>query len=468
MQPIEHDIPELMQWLLGAFRLVDLHDTARTPNTSQLSVPLERPGGEFKGLWLDVGIQLLQYLTEKELEQPGNYVSIDPFMDDLAIRHPNLTSEDILFVVRQLSRPTQVWCRPGERFEEGGVCFSTKDTCLIDRTRTGELLRLTKRGQQVMQVAQMANEWLYSGNVAEGILKAVKWGDFGKAVSLCRQMVRNIISEAEQLNEAVEQPGLAKLRSFYLETRDQYHETISEAQIVLSAAKDLLQTSETRDRFKKYSLKQGPNQVIWMDLELGLKELTQALEAFLRQFSDCISEMQRRDTGLVKSIDFAELAKKIATEPMGGEQIDYAIKLLIPEPPQTFAPAPYDLKEMIVLQNRGAKSERITLPPPDPDSHEIFERFLDRNSSQIIEMLNNGPLGISDICEQGLLPQNSIKIVENIISEFNAPPSFMVGNTMVEICLLGNTHIQFPDGEIFGGNIALKIADEIKGDRHAG
>jgi len=178
-----HEVPEAILWLLGAFRLVDLHDSSRTPGSTTQNIPLARPGNEQKGLWLDIGLQLLNYLVEKDLEQPGNYASIRPFIEDLTQRHSALCEEDILFVVRQLSRPTEVWMRPGERDEDGSNAFSTKQTTLIDRTRTGELVRLTPRGQQAMQIAQAAREWIYTGNISESILKAIKWGDCDKMIA---------------------------------------------------------------------------------------------------------------------------------------------------------------------------------------------------------------------------------------------------------------------------------------------
>jgi len=57
-QNSDHEIPEDLEWLLGAFRLVDLHDSAHAVGVPAQDVVLARPGRELRGLWLDVALEL--------------------------------------------------------------------------------------------------------------------------------------------------------------------------------------------------------------------------------------------------------------------------------------------------------------------------------------------------------------------------------------------------------------------------
>lgn len=461
------DIPESMQWLMGAFRLVDLHDSARSFGAEKQIITIDRPGIKNKGLWLDVGLQLLHYLANQDLNSPGSFVALAPFSEAILARHTHLGEEDVLFVVRMLSRPTKIWWRPGEYCESGDKAFDSKDTVLIERSRTGELARLAKRGHHAIQIAQASRDWVYAGDVSESIVKALEWNDFSKAVVLCRQMVRSINIEAESVNRAMEQPGMESLRLFYVEYRVRYQETIKNALITLERARDRVSSKQCREGFEEYAARAGEDAVLWLQVEGGLKDLLYNLKGFMDIFVECISAIQKRDEGFIQPIDFLQMSLRMAMSPMSDAAQQMAMNLIIPDPPQTVAPHPIDLRHFIPPSKNKTSEIRPVFPKRDESATSQLGRWLEREAARLEQRLNEGPLSLAEVFEEGFVSENTMSMAEEIISNIHAPPLFHVGNTIVTIGLRGDVHLDLDDGEIAGGNIMIMKVDQ-EGQRHVG
>lgn len=456
----QFDIPEAMQWLMGAFRLIDLHDLARTPGATTQGISVTRPGTENRGLWLDVGLQLLSYLANQDLNNPGSFVPLAPFTEMILGRHPEINEDDILFVVRMLCRPTSIWCRPGEYSERSDTAFQSKDAVLVERSRTGELVRLAKRGHQAVQISQAAREWIYTGDISVSIVKALEWNDFPKAVALCRQMVRSINIEAEYVTRAVEQPGMDSLRLFYIEFRERYQETMRSALDALDKARNRVASQQCWDGYQEYVARTGKDAVLWWEIEGGLKSLLQTLQGFMDTFVECINAIQKRDAGFIQPIDFLQLSLRMAVSPLNEDAQRTVMDLLVPNPPQTIAPHPIDFRSFIATPVRKENSVRTIFPARDESATLQLERWLEREAKRLESRLNEGPLSLDDAFKEGFFPESTLSIAAEIISEMHAPPLFRVGNMRVVIGLKGDVHLDLDDGEIFGGNIVIMKADE--------
>jgi len=463
----QFDIPEAMQWLMGAFRLVDLHDLARTPGSTTQAITVTRPGKENRGIWLDVGLQLLSYLGNQDLNNPGSFIPLAPFTEMILGRHPEINEEDVLFVVRMLCRPTAIWCRPGGYSDDGEKAFQSKDTVLVERSRTGELVRLAKRGHQTVQIAQTARDWIYTGDISESIIKALEWNDFPKAVALCRQMVRSINIEAEYVTRAVEQPGMDSLRLFYVEYRTRYQETMKSALEALEKARDRVASQQCRSGYQEYVARAGDDAVLWWEIEGGLRDLLQTLQGFMDIFVECINVIQKRSGGFLQPIDFLQLSLRMAVSPMDDEALQKIMGLLVPDPPQTTAPHPIDFQNFIAVSSPRANTVRTVFPARDESASLQLGRWLEREAERLEKRLDEGPLSLADAFREGFFPESTLSIAEEIISDFHAPPLFHVGNMIVAIGLNGNVRLDLEDGEVVGGNIVLMKADDM-GRRHAG
>ena len=97
-----------ISYLSTAFRLVDLHDSARSFGSAPTTLKEDRTGLR-DGVWLHVACQLLSYLDECDLETNEGWNPIGPFFKDVCGIHQSLSAEDVQLVISYLSTPTEVY-----------------------------------------------------------------------------------------------------------------------------------------------------------------------------------------------------------------------------------------------------------------------------------------------------------------------------------------------------------------------
>jgi len=97
-----------ISYLSAAFRLVDLHDSARSFGSTLTSLKEERTGRR-DGVWLHLACDLLSYLDECDLETNEGWNPIGPFVKDICGRHRSLNDEDVQLVISYLATPTEVY-----------------------------------------------------------------------------------------------------------------------------------------------------------------------------------------------------------------------------------------------------------------------------------------------------------------------------------------------------------------------
>ncbi|MFX4226534.1 MAG: hypothetical protein ACFHHU_01165 [Porticoccaceae bacterium] len=464
-QNSDHEIPEDLEWLLGAFRLVDLHDSAHAVGVPAQDVVLARPGRELRGLWLDVALELFNYLTVSDFKSPGAFIPIDPFIDQIQQRHPELGVTDVQYVVRVLARPTEVHFLSGREEEINPKSFVTKDTALLERSRSGGLVRLSARGHQTVQIAKSAKEWIYTGDLSDGVVKALRLGDFGKMIALCGQMVRSINREAEQLVAATEQPGFGQLRRYYLENRGAYQETIEGALKTLLEVREHLATTSCAERFQQYTEKYGEGAVLWDQIRRAPRELAQSLEGFLKRFLECIDRMQDRGAVIARHVDFSRLALRFAYDPLSEAEMMGMVDLLMPQLPRTVAPHPVDFRNFIISRTTKTESNRVLLPPADENLSLKELKCIDAYAKRFEQRLAEGPLPLSEIIMNGWVEESSIRLVEELISDFSAPPFFQIGQVRVAVALHDQVKLSLVDGDFRGNDIVLVKCEEVPSDR---
>ena len=139
-----------MDWIpliAATVRLVDLHDSDRVPgdSASRFNLYRESRPGNHDGHWLDVGLTVIEYLRERESDVAGGFVSGTEIYQALADRIPRITPEDVSFVLSALTVPAEIWFV--ERLDTGArPVNSTKETNLVERSRTADAYRLVASG----------------------------------------------------------------------------------------------------------------------------------------------------------------------------------------------------------------------------------------------------------------------------------------------------------------------------------
>lgn len=164
-----------ISYLSAAFRLVDLHDSARSFGSTPTSLKEERTGRR-DGVWLHLACYLLSYLDECDLETNEGWNPIGPFVKDICGRHRSLNDDDVQLVISYLSTPTEVYFIKEEPNKGQLRVASTKDTALIERRSIRgqtDLCRLTQRGRLAITLAKASHNWLYTHHDADKLMTAL-------------------------------------------------------------------------------------------------------------------------------------------------------------------------------------------------------------------------------------------------------------------------------------------------------
>ncbi|MEN9478647.1 MAG: hypothetical protein RLZZ298_42 [Pseudomonadota bacterium] len=210
-----------MDWipLIGStVRLIDLHDSDRVAgeSASRFNLYRETRRGNRDGLWLDVGLTIIEYLRERENEVTGGFVSGSELQDTLVERIAGLTRENVGFVLSALTVPAEIWFV--ERLEtENRPINSTKETNLVERSRTADAYRLSPAGRTASGLAANVRDIAYIAGSAKNLLTAIKASDFWKITELSSSIIDVLRAFRQEIESRRESGRRDEVQDFFMQ-----------------------------------------------------------------------------------------------------------------------------------------------------------------------------------------------------------------------------------------------------------
>lgn len=435
-----------MDWIpliASTARLIDLHDSHRVAGraASQYDLYRETRGGNHDGLWLDVALSVIEYLRERENEVVGGFVSGTEVREALQKRIAGLTEEDVKFVLSALTTPAEIWFI--ERMDNGSRPInSTKETNLVERSRTADAYRLASAGRTASGLAANVRDIAYIAGSAKNLLTAIKARDFWKITELSAAIIdvlRTFRLEIESRREGGQSAGV---QEFFKERGEIIKEQIEEAARILVEASEFLSLQSTRDEFQAWVAAMDragkPSFGHGYAIEHLRRVAGQTLK-LLESFTQLVDESLTMDGSAFQPVSFIDLSASLAAKPFQEGLYFTLIRSFGPTLLRQPMPCPFDFFGMI--EPRQATDTR----EEDADSEGVEDigirgiGFIAEHGAAILAELRQGPLSLTEA-----LKREWIRLETSCISNL----SELVG-TYCDPSMLGddlNIVVRFGDG----------------------
>jgi len=426
-------------FLAAALRLVDLHDSARTPGTIA-TPPREERTGLRNGLWLHLGVQLLSYLDECDRESNEGWNPLGPFYQEARGRHPGLSDDDIQLVVHYLSTPSEIHFLKDQTKPDSDHAPATelrlagsKDSALVERRSLRgqtDACRLTGRGRLAISLARASHNWLYAHHDADKLSTALQYGEFQDIPLQCAALGQSIRRFAHELTRVLEQPGRHELSSHFMERGGQYLDTIRRVQTAVQHAREQLGTADTRERFNQWLDHHDDTQLDLRALRRTLDDTMQAVERLSRRFSAFLNQVTDSHREVVGAIPFDQVALAFALRPPGLDTIDLLTNGLGPWLPGLCFGAPGDMQGILRAEvDRHQASEARVFGEDSDAQHEKspMDLFVEQHRDAILAALRQGPVRLSKALELGWTRVDQDCHLTELVGLYSAPTWLRMG-----------------------------------------
>jgi hypothetical protein len=392
-----------MDWIpliASTARLLDLHDSNRVAghSASQYDLYREARSGNPDGLWLDVALNVIEYLRERENEVVGGFVSGTEVRESLQKRIAGLTDEDVRFVLSALTTPSEIWFV--ERMGDGSRPInSTKETNLVERSRTADAFRLAPAGRTAAGLAANVRDIAYIAGSAKNLLTAIKARDFWKITELSAAIIdvlRGFRLEIESRREGARRDDV---QEFFQERGGVIKEQIEEAAQILKEAHEFLSLQSTRDEFHAWVAamdRAGKPSFGHGYATEHLRRVAGQTLKLLESFTQLVEESIAVDGDVFQPVSFIDLSSSLAAKPFQESLYSALIRSFGPTLLRQPMPCPFDF--FGIIEPRQVTDTR----EEDVDSEGMEDvgiraiSFIAEHGSAILAELRKGPLSLTE------------------------------------------------------------------------
>jgi len=415
-----------VSYLSAAFRLIDLHDSARSPGATPVSPKEVRPG-RHDGVWLHLACHLLSFLDECDLEANEGWNPLGPFLKDILTRHPDLSEEDVQLVITYLSTPTEVYFLKEDPTSGKLRVASTKDTALIERRSLRgqtDLCRLTQRGRLAITLAKASHNWLYTHHDADKLMTALQYGEFHDIPRQCASLGQSIRAFAHEITRIMEQPGQNEVITHFLDRGNQYLDSIRKVQTAVQNAREHLATADVRQRFDQWF-----DQNRGIELDLGvmrrtLDELMQTVERLSRRFSAFLHQVTDTQREVVGGIPFEKAALAFVFQPPSLVLMDMLTSNLGAWLPEMSFGAPEDMQGILRAEVDRHQATQPKIFGEDVGvtrERTVMELFVQEHREAILAALRVGPVRLGAALDLGWAKIGDQCHLTELVGVYSAP-----------------------------------------------
>lgn len=425
-----------MDWIpliAATARLIDLHDSTRVPGESatQFNLYREVRSGRSDGLWLDVGLTTIEYLRAREGEVIGGFVSGTELAEALRQRIPGLTTEDIKFSLSALSTPAELWYV--ERAEAASRPLkSTKETSLVERSRTADAFRLAPAGRTAVALAANVRDIAYIAGSAKNLLTAIKARDFWKITDLSSAIIDVLRTFRLEIASRRERARQDEIRTFFLQRGAIIREQIAEAAQILLQANDALSLPATREDFQMWADAMDRADKPSFGHSYAIETLRQVASQTLKlleSFTELVEESLAPHAETIRPASFIELSTALATHACADTVYMALISSFGPIRYKRANPCPFDFLG-IFDPTALANVEREDIDSTGCEVRDMRAiRLIADHGEAIVAALRHGPLPLHEALRRGWvdIDMNGIDDISALLGTFCDPSLLDVG-----------------------------------------
>ena len=388
---------DLSPLLKVSARLLDLHDSRRSPGESTQYQSEER-SGHGDGRYFAIASTVLSVLQDYG-KRSGDEFSSSAAISLAVQEHLAWANEtEIEYTLNVLSRPSELKLLHADGDGDGDShVIGDKETNLIDKAAHISEFRLSKIGKTALAMAMDNMDITYIEGDVIKLTRALESGRLTQALGFLDRLIDQLRSEHLALITLIERTSRGRrARPETIDDLESYAATMRRAVELVNTAQsrvDDLSRSETPFRD---------------DVPLGLirekvRELSRGIVRYAREVALLATQTLSATSTTVKAPSFADLAMRWVKESPTKTQLDTILGVMGPAFPFVITPLGTDLAGLV--KERGGKAQRalrIDLGEFELPIENQFIEWLKLNQASLDGSIQNGGLSMQSAIEQGL------------------------------------------------------------------
>lgn len=450
--------------LVTTVRLLDLHDSNHERQSPHVRVSQEQRPGLKDGYWLDLASLLLDFLLEEDFITNGAFVSQSRCRNFIREFYPNLSADDLTFVINTLSTPSELYYinRAGSAQQNDGTnqretLASTKRTSLIERQPQTGHVRLTGAGRQAVNLAGQVEDLLYSEYDAAKALTAITRGDYGRVPDICNSILLAIRGLTQDIRRIRENPTRESKLQAFQENQRHYHNALNSIQRTILECRQLLSRPEQLTAFEQWKRQngQGQNPQEWELLMLtqSLNRVLNAIENLSRRLTELLTDIADGRIRSMGVIDFSQLALDIARKPPVQALTQAVVERTMPFAVEACFPSVNDFTQLLQDQRSERSEEALVFDGSDDDARQdtALHRYLNHHGDALRSHLAKTPLSLEDAIQDGWSQIGDEDFLPQLLNMF-VDPEQLQEDLVIALDPDKTLDITLPDGRRLQGD----------------
>ncbi len=401
-----------------AARLLDLHDSRRSPGESAQYQSEDRPGlGD--GRYFAIAEGVLFVLQEQGTRSGEEYSSLTSIQQAVQERIEWAPDLDIEYVLNVLSRPTELKLLHSEDGTPSHI-IGDKETNLVEKAAHIVEYRLSRVGKTALAIASDNLDITYIEGDVTKLIRAIEAGRLTSALGFVERLLQQMRTEHLSLIALIEQAsGGRRSRPDAIADLELHRQT-------MSRAVDLVEVA--RGKIDEIIRREIP---LTDDVPIGLikakvKELSGGIVRYGRELTHLAELSMRSTSSSVLAPSFMDLAKKwVKTQPTNS-QLNMMLSVLGPAFVVGVVPTGTDF--VGIVKARSAKitaAQNVELEGFTAPIEDQFFEWLKINQSALVQQLNDDGLNLLDALKQGLGEINGEAALNCLVTALTTPEEWV-------------------------------------------
>lgn len=438
-------------YVASCLRITDLLESRREPGTA--TVFSKTTEGREDALWLSIGIDILEYLSDKAETAGTEFVSIAPHAEALLRQHPCLNDDDIQAVCKLLASETVF------HFPEGEKIIPVGKTALIEQLSSSRHYRLSKTGRLVVDLANSSSQMAYSDDDARKILKAMDLGEFGRAMRLCKEIRKQLVLFSHDLRRALERPGGSAFLQEFSRHRQIFQKVVSNTQETVIIGLDRLRAPGMADRVDKWA-EENDDPLTAPQIRKALRDLVSILEKLARIFAQVIHDFANTDRQKGMVFDFKTLSRVLVQSPPSKLKLQNFFRMVGPCRNSFSYAIPLDLQGCI----RVYVTENNITPQEFTEGEEVADvqgwvaDLLECHREEILNELGaKGHVSLRTGIERGWFRIEDKEMLSSLAGVYRCPDNFGLPGKKLAVGIGGEVRVNAGKYIYEGDDLALVL-----------
>ena len=411
---------DLSPLLKASARLLDLHDSRRSPGESTQYQSEER-SGHGDGRYFAIASTVLSVLQDYGKRSGDEFSSSAAISQAVQEHLAWANGTEIEYTLNVLSRPSELKLlhTDGDGGSDSHV-IGDKETNLIDKAAHISEFRLSKIGKTALVMAMDNMDIAYIEGDVIKLTRALESGRLTQALGFVDRLIDQLRSEHLALITLIERTsGGRRARPETIDDLESYAAT-------MSRAVELVNTAQSRVDDLVRGEMPLPDDVPLGLIRERVLELSRGIVRYARDVALLAIQTLSATWTNVKAPSFSDLALRWVKTSPTKTQLDTILGVLGPAFPFVMTPLGTDYAGIVKVQaNKQQRAAQVDLGEFElPVEHQFIE-WLRRNQAMLDGNIQNAGLSVHDAIEQGLADLDGNNALGCLVAALTSPEEWV-------------------------------------------